>query len=147
MHVETLSALSKCEKLSDGSSFSLNGSAHIVLNIKNDRELTENKMGFSSPASAHNFLNKITAEFEFCACSIGTKKENEEERETGERSFLLIKNGQLQGFGFVELNHQINNIHILESIMTPMQGDENTKFIIESYLRKNNRLKSIPLTN
>jgi DNA polymerase-3 subunit epsilon len=67
-------------------------------------------------------------------------------RETGEHSFVLIKNGRLQGFGFVELNHQINNIHILESVMTPMPGDENTTFIIESYLRKNNRLKTIDLT-
>ncbi|AEM72461.1 DNA polymerase III, epsilon subunit [Allomuricauda ruestringensis DSM 13258] len=67
-------------------------------------------------------------------------------RETGERSFILIKNGKLQGFGYVELNHQINNIHILESIMTPMRSDENTTFIVETYLRKNNRLKTIPLT-
>lgn len=67
-------------------------------------------------------------------------------RVTGERSFILIKNGKLQGFGYVELNHQINNIHILESIMTPMPSDDNTTFIIESYLRKNNRLKTIPLT-
>ncbi|RIV68505.1 exonuclease domain-containing protein [Flagellimonas aequoris] len=67
-------------------------------------------------------------------------------RVTGERSFILIKSGKLQGFGYVELNHQINNIHILESIMTPMPSDDNTTFIIESYLRKNNRLKTIPLT-
>ncbi|MEC7263415.1 MAG: exonuclease domain-containing protein [Bacteroidota bacterium] len=68
-------------------------------------------------------------------------------RITGERSFILIKRGKLQGFGYVELNHQINNIHILESIMTPMASDDNTTFIIESYLRKNNRLKTIPLTS
>lgn len=68
-------------------------------------------------------------------------------RETGERSFVLIKEGRLQGFGFVELNHQVNNIHILESIMTSIPGDENTTFIIESYLRKNNRLKVIPLNS
>lgn len=67
-------------------------------------------------------------------------------REVGERSFILIKNGALQGFGYVELNHQINNIHILESILTPMSSDENTSFIIESYLRKNNRFKVLELT-
>lgn len=68
-------------------------------------------------------------------------------RETGERSFILIKNGRIQGFGYVELNHQINNIPILESIMTPIRGDENTTFIVETYLRKNNRIKTIPLTS
>ncbi len=158
--------------------FSLNGNSHLVLKIKNDKELVANKMGFNGPSSAHNFIKKISTEFELCPCNKDLKEvciaetnpENEcnekiqaafdkysiegknmalldQGRETGERSFLLIKNGQLQGFGFVELNHQINNIHILESIMTPMEADENTKFIIESYLRKNNRLKRIPLTS
>ncbi len=67
-------------------------------------------------------------------------------REIGEQSFILIKDGNLKGYGYVELNHQINNIHILESIITPMSSDENTIFIIESYLRKNNRLKVLELT-
>ncbi|WP_396589673.1 exonuclease domain-containing protein [Allomuricauda sp. R78024] len=67
-------------------------------------------------------------------------------REIGERSLILIKNGALKGFGYVELNHQINNIHILESIITPISSDENTSFIIESYLRKNNKLKVLELT-
>lgn len=66
-------------------------------------------------------------------------------REIGERSFILIKNGILQGFGYVELNHQMNNIHILESIITPMASDENTTFIVESFLRKKNALKVLEL--
>ncbi|TXN35463.1 exonuclease [Flagellimonas hymeniacidonis] len=67
-------------------------------------------------------------------------------RELGEQSLILIKNGVLKGFCYVELNHQINNIHILESIITPMSSDENTTFIVESYLRKNNKLKILELT-
>lgn len=67
-------------------------------------------------------------------------------REIGERSFILIKDGILKGFGYAELNHQINNIHILESIITPMSSDENTTFIVESYLRKKNNLKVLELT-
>ncbi|WP_299485690.1 exonuclease domain-containing protein [uncultured Allomuricauda sp.] len=67
-------------------------------------------------------------------------------REHGEQSFILVKNGILKGFGYVQLNHQINNIHILESIITPMPSDENTTFIVESYLRKNNNLKILELT-
>ncbi|MEO1011181.1 MAG: exonuclease domain-containing protein [Bacteroidota bacterium] len=57
-------------------------------------------------------------------------------RETGEHSVILLKNGVLQGLGFYDLNHQINNIHILESIITPIKGDVNTTHIIGSYLRK-----------
>ncbi|MGW9686528.1 exonuclease domain-containing protein [Flagellimonas sp. 2504JD1-5] len=67
-------------------------------------------------------------------------------RELGEHSLILIKNGTLQGFGYVALNHQINNIHILESIITPMSSDENTTFIVESYLRKNSKLKILEIT-
>lgn len=57
-------------------------------------------------------------------------------REVGEYSAILIKNREFKGMGFYDLNHQINNIHILESIITPMKSDANTIHIIESYLRK-----------
>ena len=66
-------------------------------------------------------------------------------REVGENSAILIKNGALVGIGYYNLNHQINNIHILESIITPMNGTANANFIIESYLRKKRILKTIPL--
>ncbi len=55
-------------------------------------------------------------------------------REVGERSAILIRNGQLKGMGFYELNHQINNIHILESILTPVQGSVEVLQQIELYL-------------
>ena len=66
-------------------------------------------------------------------------------RELGEQSAILIKNGMLTGLGFIDLNYQLNNIHILESIITSMHGDEHSTFIIESYLRKRNRIKLIEL--
>jgi DNA polymerase-3 subunit epsilon len=66
-------------------------------------------------------------------------------RKIGERSVFLIKNGCLEGYGFVDLNHQINNIHILESLITPMKGDAHTTHIIESYLRKEKTLKIVEL--
>jgi DNA polymerase-3 subunit epsilon len=67
-------------------------------------------------------------------------------REVGENSAILIRNGSLVGTGYYNLNHQINNIHILESIITPMNGTANANFIIESYLRKKRILKTIPIT-
>jgi len=66
-------------------------------------------------------------------------------REIGEHSAILIQDGQLKGIGYYELNHQINNIHILQSIITPMVGDMNTKHIIESHLRKRRVLKILDL--
>lgn len=69
----------------------------------------------------------------------------EKGREIGERSAVLIKDGVFRGLGFYDLNHQINNIHILESVITPMKGNANTTHIIESYLRKRKVLKVLEL--
>lgn len=103
--------------------------------------------GETKMASASDCNEKVLSAFEKYTIRDKNIALTDRGRETGERSYILIKNGRLQGFGYVELNHQINNIPILESIMTPMRSDENTTFIIETYLRKNNRLKTIPLTS
>lgn len=66
-------------------------------------------------------------------------------REIGEHSAILIKNGKLKGYGFYDLNIQINNAAILESIIVPMEGDANTNHIIMSYLRKNKTPKIMEL--
>lgn len=62
-------------------------------------------------------------------------------REHDERSAIVIENGVYKGFGFYNLNYQINNIDILKSIITPMQHNRDTQHIIQSYLRQNKRLK------
>ncbi|WP_350285570.1 exonuclease domain-containing protein [uncultured Croceitalea sp.] len=66
-------------------------------------------------------------------------------RELGEQSVVYIKEGIFKGIGFVELNHQINNIHILENLIATIDGDKNSTLIIESYLRKKNRIKILEL--
>nr|WP_297788127.1 exonuclease domain-containing protein [uncultured Allomuricauda sp.] len=109
---------------------------------------TENEcLHQSNELRASSCNEKVLSAFEKYSIQDKNIALTDQGRETGERSFILIKNGRLQGFGYVELNHQINNIPILESIMTPIWSDENTTFIVETYLRKNNRLKKIPLTS
>lgn len=66
-------------------------------------------------------------------------------REIGEYCAILVQDGIFKGMGYYDLNHQINNIHILESLITPMKGNANTKHIIESYLRKRRVHKILPL--
>lgn len=58
-----------------------------------------------------------------------------------ERSVILIKNGVFQGIGYVNLNYQINNIVVLETIITPMQNNRDTQHIIQSYMRQKKHLK------
>ena len=62
-------------------------------------------------------------------------------RVVDERSAILIENGVFRGIGFFNLNYQINNLDVLESIITPMQNNRDTQHIIQSYLRRNKRLK------
>lgn len=64
-------------------------------------------------------------------------------RAVDERSAILIENGVFKGLGYFNLNYQINNLEVLESIITPMGNNRDTQHIIQSYLRKNKRLKII----
>ncbi|MEL0650306.1 exonuclease domain-containing protein [Algibacter sp. TI.3.09] len=64
-------------------------------------------------------------------------------RDIDERSAILIENGVFKGLGFVNLNYQINNIEVLESIITPMENNRDAQHIIKNYIRKNKRLKII----
>ena len=56
-----------------------------------------------------------------------------------EKSVVLIEDGKLIGFGYTELNFQVENISILKNIINPMQNDRDAQHIIQSYLRKNNK--------
>ena len=66
-------------------------------------------------------------------------------RAIDEHSAILIEKGVFKGVGYFNLNYQIDNIEILESIITPMQHNRDSQHIIQSYLRKNKRLKIIRL--
>jgi len=66
-------------------------------------------------------------------------------REIDEKSALLVEEGEFKGIGFFNLNHQMNNLDIVRSIITPMANDKDARHIIQSYLRKNNKLKIIQL--
>ncbi|WP_055443515.1 exonuclease domain-containing protein [Lacinutrix himadriensis] len=66
-------------------------------------------------------------------------------REVDERAAILIQNGVFKGIGFYNLNYQINNINVLESIITPMENNKDTQHIIKSYLRRNKRVKILTL--
>lgn len=66
-------------------------------------------------------------------------------RDVDERSVILIENGVYKGFGFYNLNYQINNPDVLKSIITPMSNNRDAQHIIQTYLKKRRVLKIIPL--
>ena len=66
-------------------------------------------------------------------------------RDIDERSVILIENGQYKGFGFYNLNYQINNAEVLKSIINPMQNNRDSQHIIQNYLRKYKVLKIVNL--
>ena len=68
-------------------------------------------------------------------------------RDIDERSAIYVENGVFKGIGFFNLNYQINNMDVLESFITPMENNRDTQHIIQSYMRRNKRLKIIQLNS
>ena len=66
-------------------------------------------------------------------------------RSIREHSVILIKNGTYRGYGFFNLNFQINNPEVLKSIINPMENNRDTQHIIQGYLRKNKVQKILKL--
>ncbi|MEZ4802862.1 MAG: exonuclease domain-containing protein [Gelidibacter sp.] len=66
-------------------------------------------------------------------------------RDIDEHSVLLIENGVFKGLGFFNLNYQITNIEVLETLITPMENNRDTQHIIQNYLRRNKNLKIVQL--
>lgn len=135
----------------------------VRLKINPIKKDTDALITFNGPESGAIFLQKISNEIKtekgiaevhnsktqelLLKYSLGkrTLLLRDKGREIGEQSVILIKDGVYKGYGFCELNHQINNIHILESIITPIKGDANTNHIITSHLRKKGSHKIVEL--
>ena len=66
-------------------------------------------------------------------------------RSIEEHSVILIENGIYRGYGFFNLNFQINNPEVLKSIINVMENNRDTQHIIQSYLRKNKVQKILKL--
>jgi DNA polymerase-3 subunit epsilon len=66
-------------------------------------------------------------------------------RSIQEHSVILIKNGIYRGYGFFNLNFQINNPEVLKSIINVMENNRDTQHIIQSYLRKHKVQKILKL--
>lgn len=66
-------------------------------------------------------------------------------RSINEQSVILFIKDKLKGYGFFELNHQLNNLEILQSIIMPIEDSKTVRYYIEQYLRKKPNLKIVQL--
>ncbi len=57
-------------------------------------------------------------------------------RKEDEKSIVLIQNNEYQGFGYFNLNYQIKNLKVLESLITIGKNTRESRQIIQQYLRK-----------
>jgi len=66
-------------------------------------------------------------------------------REVDEQSVVLIEDGVYKGYGYFNLNFQINRPEVLQSIIVPMENNRDAQHIIQGFLRRNKRVKTILL--
>ncbi len=62
-------------------------------------------------------------------------------REVDERSVILIEDGTYKGYGFCNLNYQIERPELLRRVITQMDNDPDVQAIIQSFIRKGKVLK------
>lgn len=67
-------------------------------------------------------------------------------RSSGEQGAIWIRDGKLKAMGFVSLNHQIHNHHILETLLTPIQHFDSSLRVLTRYLmeKRIQRVLEIP---
>ncbi|HEA28711.1 MAG TPA: exonuclease [Leeuwenhoekiella sp.] len=67
-------------------------------------------------------------------------------RSRDERAALLIEDGKFKGFGYYNLNHQLDK-EILHRIITPMKDSKEARHILQSYFRTGKGIKALELEN
>ena len=66
-------------------------------------------------------------------------------KKTGEKSFIFIKEGVFQGYGYFQLNHQIKSIEKIEVRLVKIDDNRDTQAVIRSFLRRERFQKLINL--
>jgi DNA polymerase III subunit epsilon len=124
--------------------FEITGSELVAL-LKEHEELRRNQPKYNNFRAAGNLNSTATAFPQGHALYDKNVLIVDKGREIGERSAVLIREGIFRGVGFYQLNHQINNHDILESIITPMEANAHTAQIISSFLSTKRTVKLIEL--
>lgn len=107
--------------------FELTGS-ELIAQIKFHEEIMANKPKYNKPnkirVSSQKYSNKNMVLVD-------------KGRNFSEKSVVLIENDQYMGYGFTNLEHQINNMEILKNLISFPQNTSNQNEIIVAYLQNN----------
>ena len=66
-------------------------------------------------------------------------------KSVGEKSFIYVKEGVFQGYGYFQLNHQIKSIDKIETRLIRIENNRDTQAVIRSFLRRGRYQKLINL--
>lgn len=110
--------------------------ANKKLSILNNKYNLENNKSKESNCKINDLLKDHS--FEYPNMLIIDKG-----RSIDEKSVILIKKNKYVGYGYFTLNYQINNIEILESLITKSEKIEEPEFLIINFLKKHKIEKTI----
>lgn len=68
-------------------------------------------------------------------------------RVVGEKSIILVINGNIEGYGFFNLNFQLTQLDILRNLITPLPNTLIYQHLLHSYLRRTNTKAKILYLN
>ncbi|WP_167898559.1 exonuclease domain-containing protein [Wenyingzhuangia aestuarii] len=108
----------------DDISFEETGSL-LIANIKSNEEVAVNKPYFNAPKRIHIPTTVFNTE-NALLIDLG--------RNTAEKSVFLLQNGQVKGFAYIELAHQINHVSIVENILSPIDNNLYNRHEIKKFM-------------
>jgi len=119
--------------------------------IAEEYELDVEKMGLKKDEPEANTEESVSAYNERAKSYIATALFERKDlvlidrgRTHEERAALLIEDGKFKGFGYFNLNHQLNT-EILQRIITPMTDSKEARHIIQSYFRTRKGIKILAI--
>lgn len=66
-------------------------------------------------------------------------------REKGSYSFIFMQLGQFKGYGYYELNHQINSLEKIQNRLVPMETNPDCQALVYHFIKNEKYHKLIPL--
>jgi DNA polymerase-3 subunit epsilon len=108
----------------------------IMARLKFNQEIEKHKPRFNS-----DFI-KIKTPTEFNHPDMILISEG---RNVSEKSVIVIENGILKGYGYVDLEYQITHLEILNNLIMPLTDSMDNRYIVKSSILKNRIQKIIRL--